>query len=183
VGDTMSNNQINENQNIYQIKMHRWRMAFFGLVILLAGIAIGVAASLLVAGRPMLGPERTADRMIQGLRHELRLSPQQRQQIEPIIHRHMERLDQIRRDARPQIENELRRMNEEIVPILDDRQRAEWVQMQRRLPMEPSPGQMRLMPRPDKPFGQSPHQPLKPLGPVPQNPEPLPQESQPLPPQ
>ncbi|MDO8303178.1 MAG: hypothetical protein Q7T18_08050 [Sedimentisphaerales bacterium] len=152
----MSDNQVNENPNIYQIKMHRWRMAFFGLVILLAGIIIGGVASLLVVGRPMPGPERSADRMIKGLRQELDLSPRQREQIEPIIHRHMERLDQIRKEARPLIESELRQMNEEIAPILDDQQRAEWKQMQKRLPMEPSPGQMRPMPRPDMPFGPPP---------------------------
>ena len=155
MGDTMSDSQVNENQNIYQIKMHRWRMAFFGLVILLAGIVIGAAASLLMVWRvpmgPIPGPERTADRMIQGLRHELHLSPQQRRQIEPIIHKHIERLDQIRKDARPLIENELRRMNEEIAPILDDQQRALWIQIQQRLPMEPAPGQMRPMPRPQPP--------------------------------
>jgi hypothetical protein len=155
MGDTMSDNQVNENQNIYQIKMHRWRMAFFGLVILLAGIIIGGAASLLVVWRvpigPMPGPERVADRMIQGLLQELRLSPQQRQQIEPIIRRHMERIDQIRKEARPQIEGHLRQMNEEIMPILDDQQRMMWIQMQQRLPMEqPSPGQMRPMLGPER---------------------------------
>ena len=172
----MSDNQINETQNIYQIKMHRWRMAFFGLVILLAGIVIGAASSLLVVWRvpvrPMPGTERTADRMIQGLRHELRLSPQQRQQIEPIIHRHMERLDQIRKEARPIIEDELRQMNEEVMPILDGRQRATWIRMQQRLPMELPPRQMRPMPRPDMPFGQPPRQPPKPEGP--ENPELMP---------
>ena len=171
----MSDNQINENQNIYQIKMHRWRMAFFGLVILLAGIVIGGVASMLVVGRPMPGPERSADRMIKGLRQELRLSPQQRQQIEPIIHRHMERLDQIRKEARPIIEGELRQMNEEIAPLLDDQQRAEWKQMQKRLPMEQSPGQMQMrpMPRPQQPFGQPPRQPS----------EPRPENLPPMPPQ
>jgi Spy/CpxP family protein refolding chaperone len=167
----MSDNITQESQNIYQIKMHRWRMAFFGLVILLAGIVIGAAASLLVVWRfpmgPMPGPEHTADRMIQGLRHELRLSPQQRDEIEPIIRRHMERLDEIRRDARPLIENELRLMNEEIMPILNERQRAMWRQMQQRLPMEPPGGQMRPLPGPQPPLGQPP--PRRPPGP--ENPE------------
>jgi hypothetical protein len=171
----MSNTEANENQNIYQIKMHRWRSAFFGLVILLAGIAIGAASSLLIVWRipmgPMPGPEHQADRMIQGLRHELGLSPQQRREIEPIIHRHMERLDQIRRDARPLIEDELRRMNEEIMPILNDQQRAMWMQMRQRLPMEPMPDQMRPMPRPQPPFGQPPRQPPRPM---PQEPPPMP---------
>jgi hypothetical protein len=172
----MSDNQTNETPNIYQVKMHRWRMAFFGLVILLAGIVIG--ASTVLIGKwhflrgPGLGPEHTADRMIQGLRHELDLSPQQRKQIEPIIHRHMERLDEIRRDARPLIKDELRRMNEEIAPILNEEQRMQWRQMQQRLPMEQPqpPGQMRPMPRPDMPFGQPPQPP----GPGPDNPEPMP---------
>ena len=176
MGDTMSDNQINETPNIYQIKMHRWRMAFFGLVILLAGIIIGGAASLLVVWRvpmgPMPGPERVADRMIQGLLQELHLSPRQRQQIEPTIRKHMERIDQIRKEARPQIEGQLRQMNEEIMPILDDQQRMMWIQMQQRLPMEPQPGQMRPMPRPDMPFGHPPQQPPQP--PRPENSEPMP---------
>lgn len=171
----MNDTESNVNPNIYQIKMHRWRMAFFGLVILLAGIVIGVSAALMGQWHflrgPGLGPEHTADRMIQGLRHELRLSPQQRQQVEPIIRKHMEKLDQIRKDARPLIEGQLRQMNEEIMPILDEPQRAAWIQMQRRLPMEPSPDQMRPMPRPDVPFGQPPRQPPRP---GPENPEPMP---------
>jgi len=161
--------------------MHRWRMAFFGLVILLAGIVIGGAASLLVVWRvsmkPMPGPERSADRMIQGLRHELRLSPAQREQIEPIIHRHMERLDQIRREARPLIEGQLRQMNDEIAPLLDDQQRMMWRQMQQRLPMEPPPMPRMppMPPGPQPPFGQPPRQPPQPPGPGPANPEPPPQ--------
>jgi hypothetical protein len=111
--------------------------------------------------------------MIQGLRQELHLLPQQHQQIEPIIRKHMERLDQIRKEARPLIAGQLRQMNEEIMPILDDQQRVEWKQMQRRLPMEPPPGQMRPMPRPDMPFEPPPRQP----------PEPRPENSEPMPPQ
>lgn len=166
----MSDDQTSENPNIYKIQMHRWRMAFFGLVILLAGIIIGASAALIGKWHflkgPGLGPERTADRMVQGLRHELRLSPDQRRQIDPIIQKHMERLDQIRKEARPRIEGELRAMNEEIAPLLDDQQRKEWKQMQRRLPMEPSPDQMRPKPRPDMPFDQPP--------PRPENSEPMP---------
>jgi hypothetical protein len=175
MGDTMSDNQVNENPNIYQIKMHRWRMAFFGLVILLAGIIIGAASSLLLVGRPLPGPEKSADRMIKGLRQELRLSPRQREQIEPILRKHMEKLDRIRKEARPLVENELRQMNEEISPLLDDQQRREWRQMQRRLPMEPPPGQMPTGPRPQGP-PDMPHDQPPPQGPGPghEHPEPLP---------
>jgi hypothetical protein len=189
----MSDNQTNENPNIYKIQMHRWRMAFFGLVILLAGIVIGASAALIGKWHflkgPGQGPERTADRMVQGLRHELRLSPDQRRQIDPLIQKHMERLDQIRKEARPLIENELRQMNDEIAPLLDDYQRQMWMQMQKRLPIEqpPIPDIRQMPPRPQPPFGRPPRQPQEPMRPENVEPQPppgpRPENQEPMPPQ
>jgi hypothetical protein len=163
---TMANNQ---NQNIYLIKMHQWRMAFWGLVILLAGIVIGVSSILIVQWRfikgPRPGPEIMVNRMVRGLQHELDLSRQQRDKIEPIIHKHMSKLDEIRRNARPLIEQEMRLMNEEIALILNPEQKILWERMLRNLPIEPGPGQR--PPENQGPFGQPP--PPRPEGPSPGN--------------
>lgn len=154
------NEQLNENQNIYQIKMHRWRMAFFGLVILLAGIIIGSSAVSLGRWRFLRrhnpGPEQAMFRMARGLQDNLNLSPQQRRMVEPIIRMHMEKLEEIRRNARPLIEQEMRRMKDDIFPILNEEQKARWMQMMRHLPMEPP---MRSQPMPPPNFEEQPPPP------------------------
>jgi hypothetical protein len=168
----MNNIESQDNLNIYQIKIYRWRMAFFSLVILLAGIIIGASAALIVIRHmpmgPKPGPEHIADRMIFGLRHDLGLSPQQAEQIEPIIHRHMQKLDQIRMGARPMIAEELRQMNDEIMFLLDQRQKDLWEQLIRKLSPDFPPGQNPPLREPE---GQvrPPHPPPKP--PMPQNPD------------
>ena len=42
----------------YIHKLHRWRMAFFGMVILLAGIVIGGASMLILVPHKLMRPPR-----------------------------------------------------------------------------------------------------------------------------
>jgi hypothetical protein len=169
----MSTEQTGNNPDIYKVQMHRWRMAFFGLVILLAGIVIGASTALIgkwhFMPAPGPGPDQIAQRMVEGLRRDLDLSPQQRGKIEPIIRRHMDTLDEIRRNARPLIDAQMSQMNEEVLPILEPRQRVLWDNMLRRLPIEP-PGMQNPPgrgPRPDRPFDQQSPPPDRPAPPGP----------------
>ena len=61
MGDLMSPIDPNANPTILLSRLHRWRMAFFGLVILMAGVVIGAGSVMIWAGHKTpvrLGPAR-----------------------------------------------------------------------------------------------------------------------------
>jgi len=131
MGGTMSQNQTTDNTIVSQInKAHMWRMAFFGLIILIAGIAIGGSSMLIFAPdkimKPPRGPEFASGRMVGQLHRELRLSPEQAEKIEPILKEHMETLHNIRIDAQDEIGKALEKMNKQISSILTERQKRMW---------------------------------------------------------
>jgi hypothetical protein len=143
----MSRNQTTDNSIISNInKAHMWRMAFFGLIILIAGIAIGGSSMMIFAPdkiiKPPRGPEFASGRMVGHLRRELHLSPEQAEKIEPILQEHMETLHNIRIDAQDQIGKALEKMNKQISSILTDRQKRMWQSRLRRLqsPLRGGPG-------------------------------------------
>ena len=134
----MSQNQTTNNPAVSHInKAHNWRMAFFGLIILVAGVVIGGSSMLIFAPekliKPPPGPEFASGRMVGQLRRELRLSPEQAEKIEPILKEHMETLNNVRIDAQDQIGDALEQMNEQISSILTDRQKRMWEQKLSRL--------------------------------------------------
>lgn len=131
MGDAMNQTETNDSQATYYIRrLHRWRTAFFGLVILLAGIIIGAALiPILVPNRltrPPKPPE-TATRMIIGrLGGELGLSPEQDEEIGPILQKHLQKLEEIRMNARSEITEQLREMNEAVSAVLTEEQKQVW---------------------------------------------------------
>lgn len=129
MGDTMNQTE-NDNLLLVTQRLHRWRMAFFGLVILLAGVAIGASLTLILGRGPFghrsSGPERAGERMIRRMQHHLRLSPEQAEEIKPILKKHLEALHRIRTGVRPQIMEQLELMNDEISSILNEQQQSLW---------------------------------------------------------
>jgi hypothetical protein len=141
MGGAMSNKETIDNPPVNYIdKLHRWRMAFFGVVILVAGVVIGGASMMILAPdrlmKPPRGPEFGSQRMIPPLRRELGLSPEQEEKIKPILDSHMERLNEIRMEARSEIEEALTQMNESISDILTEEQRQIWQRSLDRLDRE-----------------------------------------------
>jgi len=141
----MTNNDITESSAaFYMRKIQRWRMAFFGLVILVAGIAIGGASVFILAPerlmQPPPGPEFDSMRMIPPLRQDLDLTPEQEKKIKPILDKHMQKLQDIRTAARSSIEEALARMNKSISEILTEEQRQRWQHSFDRLDRELHPG-------------------------------------------
>ena len=131
MGGAMSQNQTINNPAVSHInKAHNWRMAFFGLIILTAGIVIGGSSMLIFAPKKLIKPPRAPEfasgRMVGQLRRELRLSPEQAEKIDPILKEHMEALNNIRIDAQDQIGEALEQMNEQISSILTERQKQMW---------------------------------------------------------
>ena len=134
----MNQNQTINNPAVSHInKAHNWRMAFFGLIILVAGVVIGGSSMLIFAPekliKPPPGPEFASGKMVGQLRRELRLSPEQSEKIEPILKEHMETLHNVRVDAQGQIGEALEQMNEQISSILTERQKQMWESRLRRL--------------------------------------------------
>jgi hypothetical protein len=129
VGDAVNQTENTSNQRTMSRTLHFWRMAFFGLVILLAGMVLGAALTLSLVrhpGEPAPSPEFAAVKMLDGLQHYLDLSDEQTEKLQPILLKHLQQLYDIRLGARSKIAEQLRQMNTEIASILNDHQKRLW---------------------------------------------------------
>ena len=145
MGGSMSRNETINNPAVSHInKAHNWRMAFFGLIILVAGVVIGGSSMLIVAPKKLMqpppDPEFSSMRMIPPLSRDLDLDPEQAEKIKPILDKHMQKLNTIRIEARSEIGETLKQMNEEIAAILTDEQKQLWHRELDRLQGELRPG-------------------------------------------
>ena len=104
----------------------------FSTLILISGIVIGAGLTLIITGQSNVtkslppAPEYMSGRMVKRIAEELKLPPEQREQLEPIVKKHMKAMDDIRQDARPKIMDEIKQMNDEIMAILDEGQQPLW---------------------------------------------------------
>ena len=142
----MDTSQNNNSTNIEQIKkIFFWRTAFFGLIILVAGIVIGGASMSIMVTHKYAAPTASPryDNLMPRLRQILGLTQQQITKINPILVEHMQKLYTIREDARVDIISTLDQMNQEITPILAERQKIVWQQELIRIERELSPEPIR----------------------------------------
>ncbi len=116
-------------------RLHHWRMAFFGLIILLAGVGIGAGTMLIVRPVPPGPDDQTIsiDRVARTLRYRLDLSDEQSKDIRPVLYDCLRTLNKIRQEARPAISEELEHMSEGIASVLNDSQLQGWKRMQKKL--------------------------------------------------
>jgi len=149
---------VNQNENLESPttllrRLHHWRMAFFGLVILIAGITTGAAGTFLTLhftnpGPP--GPQPTFnEEMMIHVGRRLRLSAEQMGQVRPILRKHMQTLDEIREEGRSQILAQLRLMNDEMSAVLKTDQEQMWQDLLSDLPGPFRPGPRGYGPGPD----------------------------------
>ena len=105
---------------------------FLSTLILISGIVIGAGLTLIITGQSNVtkslppAPEYMSGRMVKRIEEELKLPPEQREQLGPIVQKHMKVMDDIRQDARPKIMDEIKQMNDEIMAILDEGQQQLW---------------------------------------------------------
>lgn len=107
------------------------------LVLLLLGIYIagGATGALVMAriGREMglrrPGPEQWAPMQLKRLAERLDLSPEQKEQLQPIVRRNMDELRKLRVSALTETKAVFERMEREIADRLTPEQRAEFEQM------------------------------------------------------
>ena len=128
MGSAMSQLEPKDNPTILLQQVHRWRMAFFGTVILLAGAVIGASLSLLVLGpkppeRPQI-PDRFFTKNFEEFVRTVDLTGEQRSLINHIMDEHMEELRRIREEEMfPKIVAELETMKKEIDDVLTEEQK------------------------------------------------------------
>jgi len=130
MGSAVNQNEDSENPTVLLRRLHHWRMAFFGMVILLAGMLSGAAVTLLIVGhigqRGPLPPVHAVKLLLERLTGPLHLTAEQRPQVEPILKSHMMRLDQIQGDGQKAIAEELRLLSQEMAGVLTEDQMRLW---------------------------------------------------------
>ena len=138
MGGAMNHNEGNESSTILLRRLHHWRMAFFGVVILLAGMLGGAAVTLLALGRPgprePLPPVPAVKLMLTRLSEPLNLTDEQGRKIEPILQKHLGKLDQIQQDGQKAIAEELRLLSQDLGSILTEDQMHLWERLFQDLP-------------------------------------------------
>lgn len=108
------------------------RPVLFSILTLISGIVIGAGLTLIITGDSGVSqslppaPEYMSRRMVERIAKELQLTPEQHGQLAPIVQKHTKAMEDIRKQARPEINNELKLMNEGILSILDENQRQIW---------------------------------------------------------
>ena len=110
----------------------RTKLVLAFLLVFLAGVACGFfsASHFFVSHTRDSG--RIAEHFRRHLERELHLSPQQREQIRPIIERSAARLQQIRWQTGRSVHDVFRETHREIEPLLTSDQRTKLTQMEER---------------------------------------------------
>ena len=128
----MTDNQ-NKTENSKPTSISRpnnLRMVLLSAIILLAGIVIGSAGTTLLIQKnssKIPGPGRdAAEKITHKLKERLRLTDEQFAKIEPIIKKHMDKLGDIQKNARPLLETQVNQMKEKISALLTDIQKEKW---------------------------------------------------------
>lgn len=124
------------NPTVALRRTHRWRMALSGLVILAAGITLGVAGTLLIVKPSEPRPpdiDNAVGMMLTRFREELHLTNEQVDRIQTVLKEHFEQLEALRTAARPKIEQVLQEMKTQISAVLTEEQQAEWQKLTERL--------------------------------------------------
>lgn len=130
MGIIMNTTEQNNNPNIEHIrKIYFWRTAFFGVVILIAGIVIGSASMSILTTRKLAAPpspRQEYNNLVIRLRRNLELSQGQTDKIRPMIDKYMQKLQELRENARIDIINTLEQMDKQVSSVLTERQKRIW---------------------------------------------------------
>lgn len=111
------------------VRQKTWPMLLAGALVLLSGIAIGVAAAMLwLKDRPPRHPRghRTPKRIAARLRSSHGLTDAQTLKVEEAFRRRLQALDAIRHEILPRVEAEHRKLRNEMKAILTPEQFERW---------------------------------------------------------
>ncbi|MHC4758870.1 MAG: hypothetical protein ACYTE8_09445 [Planctomycetota bacterium] len=121
-----------DNEKILLQRVQQWKMAFFSLIILIAGIAIGCGVTLILVHNKLSPPpmdiEMINEQVVGRLQHQLNLTDEQRQQFRDILTKHITALHEIRQQARPRVASQMNQLHTDVMAILDENQQQIWQQ-------------------------------------------------------
>ena len=119
------------------LKRRRWVWLLLCVVIFVAGLASGVAVTVVFSVGTLQylirHPEGAPERITTFLTRKLSLDAQQRDQVLAIVTRHQVQIQAIRRQIRPQMDEQLDQVRGEIGAVLNESQRLTWDEMFDRL--------------------------------------------------
>lgn len=125
-----TNNNTNEHLTLRAIHSHSVKLILCAIVILLAGMVIGSAATVIIVKSTRISrvkpPECGPGEMAKRIKDSLNLTQEQSLEIVPIIEKHLQVLHHIRMGARPVIAEQLNEMRDEIEPLLNKDQQKLW---------------------------------------------------------
>ncbi len=106
------------------------KAVLLGSAILLSGMIIGGVLTYGVLSRERLGdpfpPERTPIRIVERIRHDLRLTDDQAKAVLDIFTNHHERMETVRMKVQPEVEAEMEAARKEVDAVLTPEQRPAW---------------------------------------------------------
>lgn len=100
----------------------RWKLIAAFLLVFIAGLACGFFTSPFVLAHRMQHG-LMAEHMLDRLSFQLRLTPEQREQIKPIVNRTATQLQEARRDMAGRVREVLRENRSAVMPLLNPEQR------------------------------------------------------------
>jgi hypothetical protein len=115
------------------VRRRRWLSVLLGFSVFFAGLAAGVALTIVFAlgiiKHIMRHPENEPARITSVLAVKLRLDDNQRQQVLAIMTKHQVQIQAIRRQMRPQFDMQLDQIRAEVDAVLSESQRTHWETM------------------------------------------------------
>jgi hypothetical protein len=111
---------------------------FLIFIAFIAGLFVGISADRFYLLRtrqwfPHHGSEFAAQRLVERLDYQLRLSPAQKTEVQRIVERHRDRIENIMNGVRPQLHQEIETASAEIEKVLTQEQREKFRTMPIRL--------------------------------------------------
>lgn len=112
----------------------KWRIIVALVLVFLAGTAVGVFGTAHHVRRMMFEhhPPHVRGRLAEHLRRELRLTPEQFSQIQPIVERSADRLEYIRHETNQRVRDTIRQAHSDIIPYLTAEQRTKLDELEER---------------------------------------------------
>jgi hypothetical protein len=108
----------------------RWRGVLLGVVILVCGIVIGAGGTVIVVHRALSHaihhPEEASERASQRLRRKLDLTEEQTARVKSIIAARQQKIQALRRQWQPLVEDELLGLREDVAAVLEPEKAKRW---------------------------------------------------------